>query len=280
MHSSLDLELLHGIASSLAAELVLALMDAISIHRFKSSSAFRAMVWELDWWTPLRLVRSHLATFHISSFDDRRFVRWLLQSCAIVAALSRNLVFSHPCTSSCLTFSSRFPTLDVQLPRPGSIGKATHISLVGDVVKRARDSNCEEDREPGSTGSPLEVSVTVHLHLCGRSQNMNIVGALSQIGSVRLYLTNAGSKARPVKVLVHGDAIDSVSGELRTVVTTASHLELMNSCVGRVGIERVVLFTPSMPIAVAVADVRDSMPRPVCSDITWWQTRASCRLSS
>jgi hypothetical protein len=141
MHSSLDLELLHGIASSLAAELVLALMDAISIHRFKSSSAFRAMVWELDWWTPLRLVRSHLATFHISSFDDRRFVRWLLQSCAIVAALSRNLVFSHPCTSSCLTFSSRFPTLDVQLPRPGSIGKATHISLVGDVVKRASVCN-------------------------------------------------------------------------------------------------------------------------------------------
>jgi hypothetical protein len=60
---------------------------------------------------------------------------------------------------------------------------------------------------------------------------MNIVGALSQIGSVRLYLTNAGSNARPVKVLVHGDAIDSVPGKLRTVVTTASHLELMYSCV-------------------------------------------------
>jgi hypothetical protein len=68
---------------------------------------------------------------------------------------------------------------------------------------------------------------------------MNIVGALSQIGSVRLYLTNAGSKARPVKVLVHGDAIGLGSGKLRTVVTTASHLELMCSCVLGVGIERV-----------------------------------------
>lgn len=47
--------------------------------------------------------------------------------------------------------------------------KATHISLVGDVVKRAGNDNCEDDREPGSTGSPLEVLVAVHLHLCGRS---------------------------------------------------------------------------------------------------------------
>jgi hypothetical protein len=65
---------------------------------------------------------------------------------------------------------------------------------------------------------------------------MNIVGASLQVCSVRLYLTNAGSKARPAKVLVHGGAIDWVSGEMRTVVTTASHLELMYSCDLRVGI--------------------------------------------
>jgi hypothetical protein len=115
MHSSLDLELLHGIASSLAAELVLALMDAISIHRFKSSSAFRAMVWELDWWTPWA---GAFSSCHLSQliFRRQKAVLWLLQSCAVLVALSRNPVFSPPCTS-CLTFSSRFPTLDVQLPR-------------------------------------------------------------------------------------------------------------------------------------------------------------------
>jgi hypothetical protein len=80
------------------------------------------------------------------------------------------------------------------------------------------------------------VPVAVHLHLCGRSQNMNIVGAFPQDGSVRLYLTNAGSKARPMKVLVHGDAVELVSGILRTVVTTTSHLGLMCSCDLRVGI--------------------------------------------
>jgi hypothetical protein len=67
-----------------------------------------------------------------------------------------------------------------------------------------------------------------------------------------------------VKVLVHGDAVNWVSGKLRTVVTTASHLELMYSCDLRVGIWRVVSFTPSMPVAAAVADVRDSMPRLEC----------------
>jgi hypothetical protein len=70
--------------------------------------------------------------------------------------------------------SLRLPFHDSQLfpgisRGPKVCEKATYISLVGDVVKRARDSDCEEDREPGSTGSPLEVPVAVHLHLCGRS---------------------------------------------------------------------------------------------------------------
>lgn len=47
--------------------------------------------------------------------------------------------------------------------------KATHVSLVGDVVKRAGNGDSEEDREPGSTGSPLEMSVALHLHLCSRN---------------------------------------------------------------------------------------------------------------
>jgi hypothetical protein len=64
---------------------------------------------------------------------------------------------------------------------------------------------------------------------------MIIVGAFPRGSSVRLYLTSAGSKARPAKVLVHGDAINLVSGKLRTVVTTASHLELMCSCDLEVG---------------------------------------------
>lgn len=57
-----------------------------------------------------------------------------------------------------------------------------------------------------------------------------------------------------MKVLVHGDTGKLGSGKLRTVVTTASHLELMCSCDLEVGIEMVVPFTPSMP--VTVADVR------------------------
>lgn len=58
-----------------------------------------------------------------------------------------------------------------------------------------------------------------------------------------------------MKVLVHGDAGKLASDRLRTVVTTASHLELMCSCDLEVGIGMVVSFTPSMP--VTVADVRD-----------------------
>ena len=97
---------------------------------------------------------------------------------------------------------------------------------------------------------------------------MNIVGAFSQIGSVRLYLTSAGSKARPVKVLVHVDATVLVDGKMRTVVTTASHLELMCSCDLKVGIGWVVSFTPS--IDLAVADVRGC--QGIHFDITCRQT--------
>jgi hypothetical protein len=94
----------------------------------------------------------------------------MLRLCAVLAAPSRVCMFSPPCTSSCLVSPPTMFHLFTDISRGAELlKKATYISLVGDVVKRARDSDCEEDREPGSTGGPLEVLVAVHLHLCGRS---------------------------------------------------------------------------------------------------------------
>lgn len=100
--------------------------------------------------------------------------------------------------------------------------------------------------------------VTIHGHLWNRSQNLSKVGVSSQVDGVRLYLTSAGSKARPVERSVHCASVILSLVDLRTVVTTASHLELMCSCDLKVGIGRVVSFTPSMPVADAVGSV---MPR-------------------
>lgn len=59
--------------------------------------------------------------------------------------LLRCRIPSLQCTSSCSTPPVRFPALDVQLSRSDIMEKATHISLVGDVVKRAGNGNSEED---------------------------------------------------------------------------------------------------------------------------------------
>jgi hypothetical protein len=85
----------------------------------------------------------------------------LLQSHAVLTVLRIPLLASSP--------FQNFQLFTGILRGPRVWGKATYISLVGDIVKRARDSDCEEDREPGSTRGPLEVLVAVHLHLCGRS---------------------------------------------------------------------------------------------------------------
>jgi hypothetical protein len=88
-------------------------------------------------------------------------------SCLPSVEIPRSILRVPPLVPSLLPW---FPVFFTGIPDGPKVRKMiTHISLVGDVVKRARNSDCEEDREPGSTGGPLEVLVAVHLHLCGRS---------------------------------------------------------------------------------------------------------------